>query len=90
MSIADTIRHSSKSVSLRGPITALVSTNQAYSPADQVQCVLMLAVLYAQELKLDLRHELAKMERAVGDVEPSWAHEVQAIRDYLRRHVVGK
>jgi len=88
--IADRIRTTSKAASLRGPITALISANQHNNPSEQVQAALMLALLYAEELKLDLSHELPKMARALDDSEPGYAHEIQAMRDYIRRHLAGR
>ena len=88
--IADRVRTSSKSFSLIEPIVSLVNANQFKNPSDQVQACLMLAVIYAQELDLDLPHELVKARRALVQAEPSYQRDIDGVRDFIRRRLRGQ
>jgi hypothetical protein len=87
--ISDRVRTNSKAFSLVQAIVEQVNANQHRNPSDAVVACFMLAMIYAQELDLDLRHELHKAERALTSAEPDYKRDIDGVRHFIRTHLSG-
>ncbi len=89
-SIADRVRTASTVADLRQPAFTILDRIQHLDPADQVRSLFLTAAVYADVLGLDVKEELERAFRILGDAEAPYTYHVQAIRDFCEQEVLRR